>query len=111
MTALAVTITHEPARTILTLDGELDMVSSARLTDTIDAALYGGRQHLVVDVSNLTFCDSAGIWALLRAERTVSAAGGTLELANVQGILKRVLDLTGAARAFRIITPGQLTSP
>ncbi|GAA0389527.1 hypothetical protein GCM10009530_45800 [Microbispora corallina] len=111
MTALSVTITHGSTRTILTLDGELDMVSSARLTDTIDAALQGGRQHLVVDVANLTFCDTSGIWALLRAERTVSAAGGTLELANVRGILKRVLDLTGAARAFRINTAGQPASP
>ncbi|MBO4269589.1 STAS domain-containing protein [Microbispora triticiradicis] len=88
------------ARTILTLDGELDILSSVRLTDAVDAALYGGRQHLLVDAARLTFCDSSGLWALLNAKRTVTAMGGSLELVNVHGILQRVLDITGATRAF-----------
>lgn len=100
MTALSVTITHESARTILTLDGELDILSRDRLTDAVDAALFGGRQHLLVDVANLTFCDSSGLWALLNAKRTVTALGGSLEVVNVHGILQRLLDITGTARAF-----------
>ncbi len=106
MTALSVTITHESARTILTLDGELDFLSSVRLTDAVDAALYGGRQHLLVDVASLTFCDSSGLWALLSAKRTVTAMGGSLELVNVHGILRRVLDITGAAKAFPTASGG-----
>lgn len=106
MTALSVAITHESARTILTLHGELDILSRIRLTDAVDAALYGGRRHLVVDVANLTFCDSSGLWALLSAKRTVTAMGGALELVNVHGILQRVLDITGVAKAFPMTDAG-----
>ncbi|XVQ86967.1 STAS domain-containing protein [Microbispora siamensis] len=100
MTALSVAITHEAARTILTLHGELDILSTIRLTDAVDAALYGGRQQILVDVANLTFCDSSGLWALIRAKRTVTAMGGTLELSNVHGILQRLLEITGVAQVF-----------
>ncbi|GII62187.1 hypothetical protein Skr01_22720 [Sphaerisporangium krabiense] len=100
MARLSVHTAHEQDHTTLALIGELDVLSAARLDDAVAAALDGGHHHLTVDTAALTFCDSSGLWALLRASRAAGAIQGTMALANVQGPLRRILDLTKLGGAF-----------
>lgn len=73
------------------LAGELDMSTAPQLSEALDVAVeHGGA--ILVDLSELTFMDSTGINALLRA--AVSLRGrGCLVLHGEQDRVRRLLDL------------------
>ncbi|GAA3203913.1 STAS domain-containing protein [Nonomuraea roseoviolacea] len=100
MTALIVQSAHDQDHTVIALIGDLDALSAARLDGAVEAALYDGRRHLTVDAADLVFCDCSGVGALLRARRAVTAVQGTMTLANVHGVLRRILDVTRLDAAF-----------
>ncbi|GII85912.1 hypothetical protein Ssi03_39020 [Sphaerisporangium siamense] len=104
MTALAISMTHRQDRVIVALGGDLDIASGLYLDDAVRAALCVGCRHLVVDAADLAFCDSHGVEALLRARDALAEVHGTVALVNVHGLLRRVLDITGAVASFTAVT-------
>ncbi|WP_165959996.1 STAS domain-containing protein [Nonomuraea longispora] len=89
---------------VLTLRGELDVSTSPCLLNAVGAALAGGLPvNLLVDMSGVRFCDSHGLEALLEVQGRVTRTGGRMELAHVNGRVRRVLDLSGLSRAFIIV--------
>ena len=80
--------------TLVALAGELEVVSvdefSVRMAD-LDG---GGRSHVVIDVSGVTFIDSSGINALARSVRSVEARGGTAVIAAPSAVAQRVFAIT-----------------
>jgi anti-sigma B factor antagonist len=76
------------------LAGELDMSTASQLDDVLGTAVeHGGA--ITIDLSELTFVDSTGIGAFLRA--AVSLRGrGCLILHGEQDRVRRVLDLVRA---------------
>ena len=50
---------------------------------------------LVVDMSQTTFCDTAGIHALVSAYKQAQAEGGELRLVIVTPTVRRIFTLTG----------------
>ncbi|MEV2239771.1 STAS domain-containing protein [Micromonospora sp. NPDC049891] len=95
------TVTHVddggggPAR--LRLAGELDMSSAPRLNAVIDRLTSGGQRRLLVDLTELTFCDSTGIAVFVRGDNRVAAEGGWLRVTGASGRVERVLTVTGLA--------------
>ncbi|MFF7253679.1 STAS domain-containing protein [Streptomyces microflavus] len=77
------------------VSGELDMATAPHLRAHALALIEQGHQHLILDLSAITFCDSSGFNALVGIFRCAQAADGTLVLAAVPGRLARLLDLTG----------------
>jgi anti-anti-sigma factor len=79
---------------LVELVGELEVVSveefSVRMAD-LDG---GGRSHVVIDVAGITFIDSSGINALIRAVRSVEARGGTAVVASPSAVAQRVFEIT-----------------
>lgn len=73
------------------LVGELDMSSAPELDQALEAAVeHGGA--VLVDLSELTFMDSTGINAFLKAALSLSGRG-CLILHGEQDRVRRVLDL------------------
>jgi anti-anti-sigma factor len=66
------------------------------------AALNHGARALIVEMTGTTFCDSAGITALVRAARRATATGATLRLAVAAPPVLRVLNLVGIDRLIDI---------
>jgi anti-sigma B factor antagonist len=87
---------------VITLSGEADTTSVAQLSALMTVQLSGGTRHLTIDVSELSFADSATIQALLLAAKTLKERDGTLVLLHPQPTVVRVLALTGAEQAFTI---------
>jgi anti-sigma B factor antagonist len=62
-----------------------------------DAKLAAGRctTAVVVDLSDVEFLDSTGIRALLDTDREATRLGGRLLVTGANGIVRRMLELTG----------------
>jgi anti-anti-sigma factor len=61
-----------------------------------------GRALVVVDMSRTRFCDSAGLNALVTADRRARADGGEIRLAAVGEAVARVVALTGVDRVVAV---------
>ena len=78
---------------VVALHGELDVASAEGLSNSL-VELAGST--LVADLSDLTFMDSAGIGALVRARNRIKAEGlGDLVLTRPGVIVRRVLEIMG----------------
>lgn len=82
---------------VVTLTGELDTTRCDELDETLAGALSDGCAHLILDTTELTFCDSMGLRSLLEFKERAQRAGGWLRLVGVRGVLKRLLEVTGVA--------------
>jgi len=82
------------------LSGEADISSAGQLSDVLTAQLSGGARQLLVDVSGLSFADSASVRALVLAGRTLRERGGTLVIARPQRAVARLLELMGVDELF-----------
>ncbi|MEW9534440.1 STAS domain-containing protein [Microbispora sp. NPDC049125] len=92
---------HQPA-TVVVLAGELDIATGDMLRGAIRNLLRRGRTRLVVDTSDLEFCDSSGLEALLDSRDETETASGSLRLAGVHGVLELVLEVTRLRNEFLV---------
>jgi stage II sporulation protein AA (anti-sigma F factor antagonist) len=87
---------------VITLSGETNLFSVARLSALITRQLSGGTIELTIDASGLRFADTASIRALILAARTLKERGGRLILLRPQQPVARMLALLGADQMFTI---------
>jgi anti-anti-sigma factor len=69
------------------------------LTDFVTAVtglIEGGNKRILIDLSSVSYVDSATIGCLMDLYRQASAAGGALKLAGVQKRVETMLTMTGA---------------
>lgn len=93
---LVVTVSSEPSRTVVCLAGELDLSSAPGLEAALAPTLAGPvEDRVVVDLSELTFADVAGLTALLSTQRVLAQRGTVLELRSPRPIVRRIVDLLG----------------
>ncbi|MGM9606438.1 MAG: anti-sigma factor antagonist [Oscillospiraceae bacterium] len=93
----------EQGRTLTArLAGEIDHHAAkeimAELAEQIDAALP---EHLVLELSEVTFMDSSGIAVLLNAWRRMGQLGGTLVVSQAPPQAERVLKAAGLDRLLK----------
>ena len=70
---------------------------------TAEAPLVAGAQpKVLVDLSKVTYVDSATIGCLMDLYRQISTAGGQLKLAGVQKRVETMLAMTGAQHFIQI---------
>ncbi len=102
VTLLQVRVAEDERGPVLVLSGEADLTTLDQLNGALDAQIWAGARLLTVDLSGLTYADSASIAALLLAARTLRGQGGELELLHPQPIVARVLSLTGVDQAMTV---------
>ena len=78
----------------IVLAGELDLESIPRFEGLVASAVMRA-DRCVIELRELTFVDSSGVRALLRARRRASESGATLEIANATLTVSRVLTEAG----------------
>jgi anti-anti-sigma factor len=92
---LDVTASQESGGFVLRLVGELDVHTAPQLSGAIESALGGGTTAVAVDATDLRFCDSSGLQALVAGREKALAAGGSLVVRGVHGPVEKVLSVTG----------------
>ncbi|MEV4178881.1 STAS domain-containing protein [Nonomuraea sp. NPDC049709] len=99
---MKLTCRHLSGATVITIAGQVDTTSSARLEDYIDEQRRRLDEHVIVDMSRLSFLDSSGLAVLLAAAALANAHGVGLHLAALQSMPARLLEITGALRAVTV---------
>ncbi|MFI1013436.1 STAS domain-containing protein [Streptomyces sp. NPDC020965] len=100
--------TRQSVWTVLHIDGELDLVSSPEVRRHVHAAVAAGRRDVVLDLSDVVFCDSSGVGVLIAARRLLQSCGGRLRLVlPARGVVEgshvnRVLGSLGVRRLFDV---------
>ena len=90
------------APVIVRLQGALDAAAAPALRERLIGLLHPGIRLLVLDLSLVPSCDSAGLAVLIGAQRRARVLGIVMRLAAPSGPVARLLRLTGLDRSLTI---------
>ncbi|NUT97981.1 MAG: STAS domain-containing protein [Saccharothrix sp.] len=102
MTRLTITTTNTPTGPVIGISGDLDHTTAEQLRTTVAALPLHQGQHLILDLSDLAFCDSSGLTALLTAHNHAQAAQAALTLSAVPDRTLRTIRLIGLDQVFTL---------
>ncbi|MCT9092504.1 STAS domain-containing protein [Streptomyces sp. ASQP_92] len=84
----------------VTLNGELDLDTAPLVHNAVADCLAERPTTLCFDLTDVSFCDCAGLGALLTARLTILGDGVDLVVEGVGSQLRRLLSLIGAEDFF-----------
>jgi anti-anti-sigma factor len=82
---------------------EVDLESAPALRDEMLAALNRDGSHLVVDAQDVTFMDSSGVNALVRARERADRLDGSLHVVSDCPSVRRILEITQLDRRLGLV--------
>lgn len=88
---MQVEVSPDGDATIVRVDGDLDLATSAELEQALEGADLTGR--IVVDLSGCTFLDSSALRVLVHGARAAETAGGAIALVTKDPGILRVLEI------------------
>lgn len=83
---------------VLAVAGELDLAGGPLLAEHLGKLGSNLQFRVVLDLTDLDFCDCAGLSVLLRAHRSYVAEGGWLRLSGLKPTIYRTLRITKLTR-------------
>ena len=87
---------------VLPLKGEIDLHVSPSVTASLNATIEKKPRRLVVDLSDVTYIDSAGLAALIEAMQKVEGYGGKFLLAGLQETVRSIFEISRLDQVFQI---------
>jgi anti-sigma B factor antagonist len=87
---------------VAALPDEIDITNADQTREQLLTIINHGATVLVADMSRTTFCDSAGITALVRAFRRATEGGTKFRLVTTGPAVLRVLEITGVDRLIDV---------
>ena len=70
--------------------------------NAVSTLIVGGEHRVLLDLSEVTYVDSATIGCLMTLHREAAAVGGSLKLAGVQKRVETMLTMTGVENVLEI---------
>jgi anti-sigma B factor antagonist len=92
----------QPECLLVRLTGELDVLTVPAAKAEIRRALEGERRPLVIDLSDVSFMDSAGLSLLLFSARQCRSRQERVALAGLNGRVRQTLSITGLLHLFSV---------
>ncbi|PYL06371.1 MAG: anti-sigma factor antagonist [Verrucomicrobia bacterium] len=92
---------------VLPLKGEIDLHVSPSVTASLNAMIEKKPERLVVDLTDVTYIDSAGLAALIEAMQKVEAYGGKFLLAGLQETVRSIFEISRLDQVFQIFTDAE----
>lgn len=81
--------------TTLALGGEVDLATAGDLEAEVERLVATGTTQIVLDLRNVTFCDSVGLNVLVRARHRCESHGGWMRITHPRGEVAQVLHISG----------------
>jgi anti-sigma B factor antagonist len=94
-------VNRDGLRTLI-LRGEFDLASRDEFRVQMARLVIGAHSPVVVDLSRVTFLDSAGLGVLVGTEKNAADAGVEIILDSPQVGVRQVLEITGLDTVFEI---------
>jgi len=97
-------MTHrvQGAHVVLEVAGEIDVDTAPGLQERLDGLVDEGHHHLVVDMEDVDFLDSAALGVLVNGLKQVRAHDGSMSLVIPQEKILKVFRITGLTKVFGI---------
>ena len=89
------------------VSGEIDVYTSPKVKDTINALIEKGAYNLIVNLEQVRYIDSTGLGVLIGALKKVREHEGHIFLVCVDQQIKKVFTITGLVKIFRIFNTNE----
>ncbi len=90
--------------TVVTISGELDLLTAPRLADHFDRFVRTGDGDVVADLSETVFIDSAGLYVLLNAQRRLARQARGFAVIAPPGPVRRVIELSRVQERLGLVS-------
>ena len=80
---------------LLEVEGDVDAYTARRLDQALNDHLAQGHSRIVVDASQLGFISSAGLRAIMFAEREACERGGQVRVCGLNPQARRTFEMAG----------------
>ena len=87
---------------VLGLSGKLDIEGGKMLVERMTQILAGGERQILLDFTDITYINSAGLRALILVAKQLASSGGMLILAGVSDSNQKVLNISGLTSIFTL---------
>jgi len=94
----------------ITLVGDLDDAGGKAARRQLARVVQSGRLNLTVDLDRVGVLESAGLAALIATLRLARDRGGSIRVQTSKPDFRRVMELTGLSRIFRVTPAGAQTA-
>jgi anti-sigma B factor antagonist len=86
----------------LAFSGRLDTITSSKFTEEIENIKIQNGNEIILDFKNLDYISSAGLGAILTAQKQVTALNATMAIINVNEIVNDIFTITGFSKFLNI---------
>jgi anti-sigma B factor antagonist len=86
--------------TVLAPAGEIDIETAPVFRGELVESINGGARQIVIDMAGVEFCDSTALSVLIACHQRLKPVGGTITLANVRPMVRKIFDVTKLADLF-----------
>jgi anti-sigma B factor antagonist len=101
--ALTITVGEVDGVTVLWLNGRIVLgEETSSLREKVKSLLAGGKKKLLMNMTNVTLIDSAGLGSLVAAYSTAKANGASLRLSNLGSKFSELLQITKLITIFEV---------
>lgn len=96
------TTQYDPQTLVLELSGKLIFSARQSYQHTINQAEATSPQHIILDLAQVSYIDSAGLGLLALSFKKLTGAGIQMSLASPQESVMQILELTNMGEMFTI---------
>lgn len=83
--------------------GEIDMATVPSFDEALSAALDEEPESLMIDLSEVTFMDSSGLNALVRARNAMDDTNVEMVISGMSEQVRRLFEVSGLMTAFMFV--------
>jgi anti-sigma B factor antagonist len=101
---LALTTRRDAHETVVSVAGELDILTVPKLASTLDDIIRRQHGDVVIDLTDTGFIDSIGLHALLTVQRRLSERSRHLTVICGPGPVRSAMELTRLAHGLGVVS-------
>jgi anti-anti-sigma factor len=102
MTPVTFVVERSSEESRLRVRGDIDITNAGRLHAEVSSLLDPPPPRIILDFTDVPFCDTTGLNTLVRLQEQSEAAGTHIAVYNPQPIVARVFDLVGITEHLRV---------
>ena len=93
---------HDPQTHVIAVSGEVDLFTAPEFKQRVSAAIDGGAERVIVDLSATVFIDSSSLGVLIGAHRRLKLRGGALLVVCDSEAIAKTFKITGLDGVFTL---------